>query len=338
MASLTMIESPTATAIVEDKPPAYADEPDAPIEKESLLPAEAEADMEVTLVENKPITAKITTTMTHLRRVGGWRAKWRGLGISMLYHFLHSVVSNALGALLGFGLFGNSLVFIITSVALARIHMLWTHYMIAYPSNKTFFGRIVSRKQCKVLLLPSVVFAAAQQATFILPVVVAFAVGLPNIEKEHIVDAANNKDCAALAFASLRFLAVPATLLFVAFAVLLPATVTLTRIEALLLPEGEDTIVPFDRQAIVGNIDLAARGSSRQIFVQAWRSFDRASRWRLVKLYVKMAFVQMFVAFVGLHAMVAELYLLGGERLALFFKSAAAQLKLMAIEAQENAN
>ncbi|CAK3932711.1 hypothetical protein DOTSEDRAFT_70537 [Lecanosticta acicola] len=336
MASLTMIESQTTTAIVEDEPPAYPGEPDAPIEKEPALSAEPEVDVEVTLVQKKPVTAKITTTMAHLRRVGGWRAQWRGLGFSLLYHFPHAVISHFLGSLLGFGLFGNSLAYIFTSVALSRIHMLWTHSMIALPSNKSWLRRLVPRKQCKALLLPSLVFAAAQQAAFILPVVVALAVGMP--EKDHVVQAAHRKDCAVLSLMGLRFLAVPATLLFVTFAVLLPAAVTLTRIEALLLPEGEDTIVPFDRQAVVGSIDLAARGSSWQIFVEAWRSFDGASRWRLIKLYIKMVFVQLFVVFTGLHIVAAELYLVGGQRLGLLIKSTAAQLQLVAIEAQQNGN
>jgi len=152
------------------------------------------------------------------------------------------------------------------------------------------------------------------------------------------MDAADKQNCHMLALAALRLLAVPATLLFVAFAILLPATVTLTRIEALLLPEGRETIVPFDRQAIVGDIDMTARGSSKKIFVSAWRSFDRASRWRLVKLYVKMVALQFSTAFVGLHVIIAEMYLIGGDRLAVFLKSATAQLRLEAMEAVERAN
>lgn len=336
MASLTMIESQTSTAIIEDKPPAYADEPDAPLEKESLLPAEAEADVEVTLIRNTPITANITTTIEHLQRVGGFRARWRGLGVSMVYHFLHATISNFLSALLGLGIFGHALVYIFTSVSLARLHLVWTHAMIAQPSAKPFWRRIVPRKQAKAILLPAFVFAAAQQATCILPVAVAFMVGLPDVQKEHVVQAAQHKDCAMIGLLSLRFLAVPATGLFVAFMILLPATVTLTRIEALLLPENEDTIVPFDRQAIVGGIDMTARGSSKQLFVNAWRSFDRTSRWRLIKLYVKMVFIQIAVIFTAVHLMAAELYVIGGERLGVLAKSAVAQMQLIAIEAHKN--
>ncbi|EME46556.1 hypothetical protein DOTSEDRAFT_70537 [Dothistroma septosporum NZE10] len=338
MASLTMIESQTSTAIIEDKPPAYADEPNAPLDKESLLPAEAEADVEVTLIRNKPITSKISTTIGLLHKVGGWRARWRGLGMSLVYHFVHGTFTNIISAALGLGLLGHALVSIWASVCLARVHLVWTHAMIAQPSTESFWRRLVPipRKQVKAILLPSFVFAVAQQATWILPVAVAFMVGLPNVQHEHVIQAAQQKDCHMLGLLGLRFLAVPATGLFVAFMILLPASVTLTRIEALLLPETHDTIVPFDRQAIIGDIDLSACGSSRQLFVNAWRSFDRASRWRLIKLYVKMVFIQLAVVLTAVHLMAAELYVIGGDRLSVLAKSAAAQIKLMAIEAQEN--
>ena len=335
MASLAMIESRTTTAIIEDKPPAYADEPDAPIEKEPLMPSEAEADVEVTLINNKPITSKIRTTSKHLTRIGGFRARWRGAGVSIVYHFMHSLITNFLSSLLGFGLFGNALMYVVASIGLARLHMVWTHAMIAYPSAQPFYKRFVARDQCKAILLPSLVFAVAQQATLILPIIVAFALGLPEINHSHVSEAAKH-DCSKLVWMGLRFLAVPATGLFVAFAILLPATVTLTRIEALLLPEGQDTIVPFDRQAIVGNLDITARGSSRAIFVQAWRSFDNSSRWRLIKLYVKMIAIQISVIFVSIHLMAAEMYVIGGERIGLLLKSATAQLQLAAVEAHQD--
>ncbi|USW53619.1 hypothetical protein Slin15195_G069380 [Septoria linicola] len=336
MASLAMIESRTTTAIVEnhDKPPAYADEPDAPIEKEPLMPSEAEADVEVTLINNKPITSSIRTTSRHLTRIGGFRARWRGARVSIAYHFMHSLITNFLAGLLGLGLFGSAMMFIVASVGLARLHMVWTHSMIAYPSAQPFYRRFVPRQQCRAILLPSFVFAVAQQATLVLPMIVAFALGLPEINHSHVADAAKH-DCSKMIWMSLRFLAVPATGIFVAFAVLLPATVTLTRIEALLLPEDQDTIVPFDRQAIVGSLDITAKGSSRALFVQAWKSFDSSSRWRLIKLYFKMICIQVGVIFVSIHLVAAEMYVIGGERLGLLLKSLSAQMQIAAVQAQQ---
>ncbi|GIZ42205.1 hypothetical protein CKM354_000548300 [Cercospora kikuchii] len=332
VASLAMIESPTTTAIVQDKPPAYADEPDAPVEKEPLMPSEAEADVEVTLINNKPVTSSIRASVRHLTNIGGFRGRFRGAAVSVVYHFAHSLITNFLSGLLGMGLFGSAIMYTVASLGLARLHMVWTHTMIGQPVAQPFYRRFVPRKQCKAILLPSLVFAMAQQATLILPLIVAVALGLPDIDHSQVTHAAKH-DCNKLVWMALRFLAVPATGLFVAFAVLLPATVTLTRIEALLLPEDQDTIVPFDRSAIVGNVDITAKGSSRAVFIQAWRSFDSSARWRLIKLYVKMAAMQLGLIFVSVHLMVAEIYVIGGERLGLLIKSALAQMQLAAIEA-----
>ncbi|TKA82554.1 hypothetical protein B0A55_01205 [Friedmanniomyces simplex] len=343
MSSLAMIESPSSTAIIEPKASPYAD--DAPpaysdAEKETLIPSEADADamdVEVTVIAHKPVTSKITTTMGHLQRVGGFRARWRGLGLSILYHGLHGAVSNLLAGGMGFGIVGHFISYTAVSLGLARLHVVWTHSMIAYPSAKPFWRRIVPRKQCGPLLLPSLVFAVAQQATIGLPVMVAFALGLPELKHEHVMASAQHENCGKMVLLGLRFLAVPATAIFVALAVLLPASTTLTRIEATLLPEDEQTIVPFDKEAIVGDLDLTVRGSSKALFVQTWRSVDRSARLRVVKLYAKMVLAQFTIAVIALHFAFAELYLIGGERLAVFVQSGVAQVKLMAIDVQQQA-
>ena len=336
MSTLAMIESPSRTAIIESAPPAYFKEADAPLEKEPLMTVEEDTDVEITVIEHKPITSKITTTIGHLQRVGGFRARWRGLGLYLFYHTLHAMMTNFIAAFLGFGVMGQALVYTFVSVGLARIHMALTHKIIAYPSAQMWYRRIPSRKESRAIYLPALVRAAAEQATVILPLGVAFALGVGPAHGHHFKHAAQNEDCSKAIFLGLRFLAIPLTFVMVSLAVLLPASVTLTRIEASLLPEGEETIVQFDKAAMMGDIDVTVRGGCRALFVQAWRSFDRASRLRLIKLYAKMFLAQVTIVFVAVHLMVAELYLIGGERLAIFFKSAVAQLKLAAIEAHRN--
>ncbi|KAJ7271500.1 hypothetical protein C8J57DRAFT_1319150 [Mycena rebaudengoi] len=335
VASLAMIESPSTTATVEQKLPAYADE-------EPLIPVEADVDVEITIVNHKPITASLCATLRHLRRVGGFFARWRGLGLCILYSLMQALVarflSSTLGALIfGFNLFSYVVVSMATSLLLARVHMLWTHSMIAHPSTKSFLHRLVPRAQCAPLLLPTLVLAAAQHATFLVPLGVAHLLDLFNMP-EHAWHALQRDDPAVLTLMALRVLAVPVTAALIAFFVVLPASATLTRIEAVLLPADTPPIVAFDRAALVGTIDLTARGSSRALFAAAWRSFDGAARVRLLKLYAKMVGMQIAVALVGIQIMAVEVYVIGGERLSIFTTSALAQLELMAIEAQQNAN
>ncbi|OQO06583.1 hypothetical protein B0A48_08367 [Cryoendolithus antarcticus] len=325
MASLAMIESPSTTAIIESSPPAYKEEVS---EKEA--PLDADRDVEIMVIQNKPITAKISTTIGHLQRTGGFAARWRGLGFAIFYHALHGLTANTLAGLLGLGVFGHAFTYIFASLSLARVHMAWTHKMITTPSTMAWNKRFIPRKQCKAILLPTLVFSVAQQVTVILPIAVAFALGIP--QKLHNAHVAGKMPMMCPAD-MLKLAAVPATALFVAITILLPAAVTLTRIEAALLPNDQETIVPFDRSSVIGELDMSARGSAKKVFVQAWRSFDRAARLRLIKLYAKLVFVQVTIAGVGMVAMATEVAMIGGDRLALFVKSGGAQLQLAIAEA-----
>ncbi|KAF7358082.1 hypothetical protein MVEN_00856000 [Mycena venus] len=313
VASLAMIESPSTTAIVEQKLPAYADE-------ELLIPTEANVDVEITVINRKPITASLCATMRHLRSVGGFFARWRGLGVNMLYGVAYALVSSILSGTLGLG---HTLVSILTSLLLVRLHMLWTHTMIAHPPTKSLLQRIVPRSQCKPLILPTLVYVAAQQATFLVPLYLVNLLALKNFPDDTL-GAIQRDDCATLTSLLLRALAVPLAAALIALFVLLPASATLTRIEAALLPADMQPIVAFDRAALVGSIDLTARGSSRALFVAAWRSFDGAARTRMLKLYAKMVGAQIAVALVGMQIMAAEIYIIGGERLTVFYTSARA--------------
>lgn len=332
MGALAMIESSSTTTLIEPKsaPPPYTEG-----DEKGLLLADTEAelsDVEITVIEHKPITAKIHTTMGHLQKVGGFFARWRGLAISTIYHCTHGFVSTFISELLGLGLVGSAVTYVLTSVCLARMHMAWTHAMITYPDSKRCFRYVPGVKSIRPLLLPSFIYAAAEQVTIILPIAVAFALGVVGPEAQAQREAIFESGCPrVIMMLVLRTVAVPVTFAIVGLAVLFPASVALTRIEASLLPEGEETIVPFDKAAITGDIDMNARGASRRLFVQAWRSFDRASRWRVVKLYTKMAFAQFVVMLVTIHVIIFEVYCMGPERLAVFFRSASAQLKLEAM-------
>lgn len=308
IASLAMIESPSSTAIIESAPPKYADQPDAPLDekKEPMIPAEAAADqdIEITVINHKPITASISASIRHLHSVGGFFARWRGAGVGMVYHALHALLTNFLAGLIGFGIVGHAIMHIVTSVGLARVHMAWTHTMIAAPTTKSWFRRVIPRKDCKVILLPTLAFAVAQQVTVIMPIAVAFALGLPqqmhNQEFDFMKRDISGAEAAYYAFA---LLSIPLTAIFVALAILLPASVTLTRVEAALLPEDQETIVPFDRSVVFGEFDVQTRKGRRSIFVEAWKSFEPAARLRLIKLYAKMFSMQIcigLVAFVSL--------------------------------------
>ncbi len=213
MATLAMIESPSATAVIESvPPPPYTDK----AEKEPLTATEpeTETDIEVTIIDHKPITSKISTTIAHLHRVGGFRARWRGLGLSALYHLLHSMMANVIVAGFDLGLVGQALAYIFVSVGLARVHMAWTHKMISYPTTKPWYRTVPARKDCKAILLPSFVYAVAQQATIVIPVFIAIAMEYGAPLNSEVRDAMHHRhagehDCGKIAAIALRILIIP---------------------------------------------------------------------------------------------------------------------------------
>ena len=96
--------------------------------------------------------------------------------------------------------------------------------------------------------------------------------------------------------------------------IVVPAEVSLKRVEASMLPEEEYTIVPFDK-TFAGKFKPEALGGSGAVTVlDAWKTFGKEPRLRLIKLYGKVFAIQLAVAILFAMVMVGELKLImGGE-------------------------
>lgn len=125
--TLCMIESPAAQAYIpvnstaSDAPPPYAgDEDDG-------TPKPNNADEEVLLVQNRPITSSIRATVLHLRTKAGYWSRFRGLSVFLVWNFVRSLLTNILAA--PFGHLVHPMVFsvaaIIAETLLARLHLTW---------------------------------------------------------------------------------------------------------------------------------------------------------------------------------------------------------------------
>lgn len=328
-----MIEQPKTT-IIEGARYSIDESPDAPLEKAEKVRL---IDEEVIVIKEDPITSNIRKTIRHLHSIGGFAARWRGLSISVFYHMAHAFVANLISAFVFGGLLFGMPAYIISSLLLARIHMTWTHIMISKPSQKPWYKRIGTEKKIwKVLLLPSFVFAASQQLTVALPTALFFVLGLHRSEDFALSNDLSTADRWTL---GLKFASIPITALAVALLILLPASVTLTRIEASLLPEEEETVVNFDRTlngAVSASITLGGTSPGKSLFIEAWRSFDRAARIRVIKLYAKLLLIQFVVAIVGMQLMIGEIFILGRERLVTIAQAGSAQLQLAAMGVEQN--
>ncbi|KAL1306129.1 hypothetical protein AAFC00_004243 [Neodothiora populina] len=309
VSTLAMIEQPQST-VTRQTVDADSIEPDAPLDKEEKERLIFEEEV---VVKQEPLTRSIRKTIRHLHSVGGFSARWRGLGVSAAYHLAHSLCSNFIASFFHDFAIVQAITYIVSSVLLARIHMTWTHVMISEPSPKPWFRRIVSDAGVwRALILPSAVYATAQMTTIGLPVI-AF------------VTFTSGSGVANYSQMWIGLLASVMVMLGLSLLVLLPASVTLTRIEASFLPEDETTIVPFDRTF------GGAKNGSKSLFIEAWRSFDMSSRLRLIVFYVKMAAIQIMIVNVGIHAVMAETWILGMDRLSILAQSGSAQLRLAAM-------
>ncbi|KAI5204682.1 hypothetical protein AUEXF2481DRAFT_190984 [Aureobasidium subglaciale EXF-2481] len=305
VASLAMIED-HQTAVVETRILAVdgKQDSDAPLDKARLI------DEEVMVVKQTPLTSSIRNTLKHLTTIGGFRARWRGLGSALIYDVVRSLtvgfITMFVAAFTGLPVVARVFANIAANVLCARIHMVWTHAVISEPSTLTWSQRLgqTDRNMWRALALPALVHSVAELATYGLPVAMFLFVG-PDVttgdgdmDNQHLLA---RGAMSLLAFVMLNIL------------ILLPATVTRTRIEASFLPEESNTIVPFDRtfNGSVNMLALDTRAARKSLFIEAWRSFDMASRIRLVKFFVKQAAIELFFTITAFIAVGAQAVALG---------------------------
>jgi hypothetical protein len=295
-----MVESPTA-AIYD---PVQIDDADAPLDAKK----DGSADPEFIVVKQAPITAKIRTTLRHLRAKAGFWSRFRGISIWMTYHFLYARLTDVFRYLrVPMGL--NA---VLAAVLLCGLRMGWTHIVMSEPSPKSWFRRVPSWKLWKKVALPTAILTICEQVTIALPIGLGFALGLDRLnDAQHWADL-NPSDRKLVV---LKVFAVALIAIFSAVAIVVPATVSLTRVHASLLPDEDESIVPFDR-SFGGRVVPAIVGGSGIIgILDAWKTFDWNSRVRLLKLYSKVFIMQVAVAFVCFAVLVAQLHLIVGDDL-----------------------
>jgi len=306
-----MVESPETT-VVQVYAPVSGDD-DMKKDNEGLLEIELE-----TAVSGKPLTTSIRRTTAHIKSIGGGKARWRGLGIFVLYVLLTTLIATPLTAVLRFlpRPCGDILADIVASVITARLHCAWTHKVISMPSSKSLRERMVSRAQWRQLMG-----------------VTAMAVGL---QSAAVCGIAMTFRLCALAVRNLHHQGAPTWVLpIVALVpgivaaitlglfVMIPSYASLVRKEASMLPEEEETIVSFDR-SFGGRVTQFGTAVTVR---EAWQSFSWASRRNLVKIYVKFSFIMFALAFLFSHVLALELYLIAGPQIKEFVHSAHNEIK-----------
>ena len=282
-----MVEQPQNTYIVKEEKSKEASNDEL---------AEDVIDSEVVVIRHKAITSKIRSTIKHLQDRAGFRARWRGLTLFVIYFLLHAMIRGfLLKVFVGSSLFAPTGVValilapagagahiiaakagssIIASVLLARLATTWVHIVISEPSSKSWFARVPERKIWKAVWGPTILADLAVRLTIVLPVLCFKLLSQAEATQPAIV-ASQFFICFAIALVSFVGLAVP-------------AGVSLVRVQASMLPEDSETIVPFDR-TFGGRVVPAILGGTGAIgYKDAWKTFDYAARFRIVKHFLKL--------------------------------------------------
>jgi len=196
------------------------------------------------------------------------------------------------------------------SVLCAQLSLGWTHIVISEPSPKAWFRRLPTIKMWKKVAGPTALFAVAEQLSVMLPLYLAISLGLtrdPN-------DIANLPDRQQKAIVA-KSIGIFALGLILAFLVVIPANVTLTRVQASLLNDAEETIVPFDRSFGGKVIPEIVGGTGMVSILDAWKTFDWAARIRLIKTYVKVFLMQIAVTTLFTVVFITQLFMIGGKNM-----------------------
>jgi hypothetical protein len=289
--TLLMIESPQEAIVFEPLP---TEDPDSTINKDP---------------EQQPsrppyITDSFRRSIKHLQSVGGFTGRFRGFWIFVVNTLLVQWIASML-ALIPFVPGGVAAVF--AAVVCAQFSLCWTQIVISEPSPKTWFRRFPSARLWRKVALPTAVLAVAEQITVLVPVYLAVLAGLAKDPKDIAHLSRHEQNMMTLkGFGIFAFGIVLGLLLIV------PANVTLTRVQASLLPDNEEAIVPFDRSFGGKVIPEIVGGSGVVSMLDAWKTFDWSSRIRLVKAYAKAFVVQIAVTILFMICIVGELLLIVG--------------------------
>ena len=225
----------------------------------------------------KPITSKLRTTVKHLRSRAGFWSRFRGMGMFVAYTMARGLLSSFVPVSTTSYL-GQFVVQSALSVLLATWQMAWVHIVISEPSPKRFYQRIPSYKTWIKIAPAAVLQDVLTAAAFFIPMAIANFAGW--------LDVTGDQEVPPIV-AIYRFMGVSVIPALLAFLISMPARVIFVRVAASMLPEEDETIVPFDR-SFGGKVRPAITGGSGKIgLMDAWTTFDWAARIRFAKVIGK---------------------------------------------------
>lgn len=290
----------------DNSPPAYSSAPGAP--KPNPV------DPDVLLLKQTPVTSSLRGTVLHLRAKAGWTSRFRGFSIFVVWAMCRGFVGGIIALIPGLrNPFGAVIAHVLAEICLSTFHLTWIWIVISDPSPLPWYKRLPPFRTTFPRIAPAVaVQAMANQIAITLPVLLC---GVWGPFRRFGDDYSVPVEKGDLAHAFGQSILLISTMLALFLLLSIPATVTLTRVAASMLPDSDETIVPFDR-SFGGKVTPAILGGQGKIgMLEAWRSFGWNQRRNLLRVVAK-AFAIIFAVWMlfGLVIM-SEVHFIGGENL-----------------------
>ncbi|KAA8570515.1 hypothetical protein EYC84_002784 [Monilinia fructicola] len=173
--------------------------------------------------------------LLHLRARAGKGSYLRGIAMYVVKNFVLDLQLSFLSIFLP-----KILALPIATILCAPFGLAWTHIVISDPSPLPWYSRMPELASIKKVMPATIIYALAREAVYLLPGYLAISFRL--FESEPSKMSPQELTTMGIQTASVIILAS-----VLAFLVLIPASVTLARVQASLLAENEESIVPFDR-------------------------------------------------------------------------------------------
>jgi len=296
--ALAIVESPQTDVLVQVDLVAAGDQ------SKKLL------EQEVMVVRPQPITSKIRTTIQHLRAKAGYWSRFRGMSLFITYSIVRNIFVHILMGVVGRGLWKRLAAHFVTEILLCRFEMTWIHIVISEPSPLRWYKRVPRGwKPFKNIAPAAALKSAANVLVVALPAIYACHSKLGYFQR-HQQAQLTESDVRAIV---IDLLIVVGIYINMALLIEIPATVTFVRVAASMLPEDTEAIVPFDR-TFNGKVTPEIVGGAGKVgLMEAWRSFDRSSRIRLLKLIAKVIAIQASIVLLFFGVIIGELKVMMGE-------------------------
>jgi hypothetical protein len=226
------------------------------------------------------VTSSLRGCHRTLRASGGFRANFRGFYCLAAQMVMTWMLMGIFGSALGSG--ASSLATLLASLSLVQFSTAWVHIVISQPSPVRFWRRLPPFKRTFEATWRAVtLYWAAQEITRWIPLFTGMLLGI-QFTNDGTEQSSEQPDGFGW-----KLLTMVGVAIIPAIVLLIPAHIILVRVQASLLPEDTETILPFDR-SFEGTVEPAVVGGLGYVSMRdAWKTFSRSAWRRIVKLYIK---------------------------------------------------